>query len=214
MDNSKQFRKAIFQLRQFKENCDFFAQLINNYFIGHEYNTGFSTKCPGAENFPKQIIDKSIETDRLRGNPLIRQLGEKVCILHDGISRQKQIPNWPTSANIPVFEKRTRASTNNYGRFNIFSVLSKLFERLFSNQLVEFFQRILSKFQCSFILRKAMACNIAYKWCLKLERERLIIKNKSFGVLLTGLSQAFDCLSDNLVIANFHANGLHLLSRA
>ena len=77
------------------------------------------------------------------GNPFIRQLGEKACILHNGISRQKQIPNWSTSANIPVFKKRTRASKNNYGRFNILPVLSKLFERLFSKQLAEFFERIL-----------------------------------------------------------------------
>ena len=35
----------------------FLAQLMNNYF-----------KCPGEENFPKQI-DKSTETDRLREIP-------------------------------------------------------------------------------------------------------------------------------------------------
>ena len=46
----------------------FFAQLMNNYFNGHEYNTGFFTKCPAEENFPKQI-DKSTETDRLREIP-------------------------------------------------------------------------------------------------------------------------------------------------
>ena len=61
----KQFRRAMFQLRQFKEKDEFFAQLMNNHFNGHEYNTSFSTKCPGEENFPKQI-DKSTETDRLR----------------------------------------------------------------------------------------------------------------------------------------------------
>ena len=77
------------------------------------------------------------------GNLLIRQWGEKACILHDGISRQKETPNWPTSANIPVFKKRTRASKNNYGRFNILPVLSKLFEKLFSKQLVKCFERIL-----------------------------------------------------------------------
>ena len=76
------------------------------------------------------------------GNPLIRQLGEKAGILHNGISRQKQTPNWSTSANIPVFKKRTRASNNNYGRFNIFPVLSILFESFFSKQIVEFFERI------------------------------------------------------------------------
>ena len=41
---------------------------MNNYFIGHEYNTGFSTKCPGEENPPKQI-NKSTETDYLQEIP-------------------------------------------------------------------------------------------------------------------------------------------------
>ena len=41
---------------------------MNNYFNGHVYNTGFSIKCPGEENFPKQI-DKSTETDRLQEIP-------------------------------------------------------------------------------------------------------------------------------------------------
>ena len=34
---------------------------MNNYFNGHEYNTGFFTKCPAEE--------KSTETDRLREIP-------------------------------------------------------------------------------------------------------------------------------------------------
>ena len=59
---------AIFQLRQFKGNNYFFTQLMKYYFNGHEYNTGFSTKCPGEENFSKQF-DKSTETDRLREIP-------------------------------------------------------------------------------------------------------------------------------------------------
>ena len=39
-------------------------------------------------------------------------------------------------------------------------------------------------------------------------------KNKAFGALLTNLSKAFVCWSDDLLIANFHANGLDLFSRA
>ena len=42
---------------------------------------------------------------------------------------------------------------------------------LFSKQIAEFFERILSKCQCGFLLGKAMGCNIAYKWCLKLEKK-------------------------------------------
>ena len=59
-----------------------------------------------------------------------------------------------------------------------------------------------------------MVRNIVYKWCLKLEKKPQIIKIKRFGSLLTNQSKAFVCWSDDLLIANFHANGLDLLSRA
>ena len=39
-------------------------------------------------------------------------------------------------------------------------------------------------------------------------------KNKAFGAWLTNLSKAFFCWSSHLLIANFHANGLDLLSCA
>ena len=38
-------------------------------------------------------------------------------------------------------------------------------------------------------------------------------KDKAFGALLTNLSKAFVYRSDDLLIANFHANNLDLLSR-
>ena len=37
--------------------------------------------------------------------------------------------------------------------------------------------------------------------------------DKAFEALLTNLSEAFVCWSDDLLITNFHANGLDLLSR-
>ena len=57
------------------------------------------------------------------------------------------------------------------GNYMVLQVLFKLFEMLFSKQIAEFFERILSKCQCGFLLGKAMGCNIAYKWCLKLEKK-------------------------------------------
>ena len=56
--------------------------------------------------------------------------------------------------------------------------MSKLSERLLSTKHAEFFERILSKCQCGFILGKAMVRNIVYKWCLKLEKKTQMIKIK------------------------------------
>ena len=40
------------------------------------------------------------------------------------------------------------------------------------------------------------------------------IKNKVFGALQTDLYQAFVCLGDDILIANFHANGIDVVSHA
>ena len=41
----------------------------------------------------------------------------------------------------------------------VFSVFSKIFERLLNRQLLEFFDDIISKFQCAFILERVMELN-------------------------------------------------------
>ena len=43
-------------------------------------------------------------------SPHQRQLRGEACILHYGMSRQKQIPNLLTLANLPVFKKGELAS--------------------------------------------------------------------------------------------------------
>ena len=88
---------------------------------------------------------------------------------------------------------------------SILPVFSKIFERLLSRQLLEFFDNILSKFQCGF--RKGYGT----QHCLLLMLEiwkGATDNNKAFGALLTGLSKAFDCLSYDLLIAKLHAYGL------
>ena len=161
---------------------------MNNYFNRHEYDTGFSTKCPCEENFPKQI-DKSTETDCLREIPssgsYVKMLAfytmespDKRKFLTD--QHQQTFQCWK-SVHVP--QKITMEDLT----FSWYC-LSYLKGYLVSNLLSFLKESYLSKFQCSFILRKAMARNIAYKWCLTLGKKRLIIKNKAFGALLTGLS--------------------------
>ena len=68
LNNSNAIQESDIPVKAIKGKWWFFAQLMNNYFNGHEYNIVFSTKCSGGENSPKQI-DKSTETDRLREIP-------------------------------------------------------------------------------------------------------------------------------------------------
>ena len=93
----------------------------------------------------------------------------------------------------------------NYRLVSIFPVFSKVFERLVSRNILEFFDNILSNFQFGF--RKGY--RIQHCLLLMLEIWKGASQsNKAFGALLTDISKAFDCLSHDLLIAMLHAYGL------
>ena len=84
-------------------------------------------------------------------------------------------------------------------------VYSKIFERLLSRQLLEFFDNILSKFQCGF--RKGYGTQHCLLLMLEIWKEATD-NNKAFGALLNDLSRAFDC--HDLLIAKLHAYSINI----
>ena len=75
---------------------------------------------------------------------------EAICFYFNKSLENGKFPNRLKLANItPVFKKGARTSKNNYRPLSIFPVFSKIFERL-PSRLLEFFDNILSKFQCGF----------------------------------------------------------------
>ena len=83
-------------------------------------------------------------------------------------------------------------------------MISKIFEKLLCKQITIFIDPLLSKYQCGF--RNSFSA----KHCLfpMLEKcKNPVEKGKVFGALLTDLSKAFDCLPDELIIANINIYG-------
>ena len=78
---------------------------------------------------------------------------------------------------------------------------------LVENFLKEFFDNILSKFQCGF--RKGYGTQHYLLLMLEIWKEATD-NNKAFGALLTDLSKAFDCLNHDLLIAKLHAYGIDI----
>ena len=103
----------------------------------------------------------------------------------------------------PAHKKGTKISKDNSRPVSILSDFSKIYERLMFKQISEYFEPILSKFQCGF--RKgysAQHCLLAMieKW------KSADDNKKTFGALL----KAFDCLNHDLLLAKLNSYGFSL----
>ena len=107
----------------------------------------------------------------------------------------------------PVHEKGTKTSKDHYRPVSILSNISKIYERFIFKQMSEYFESILSKYQCGF--RKGFSphhCLLAM-----LEKWKLAVDNKkTFGALLGDLSKAFNYLPHDLFVAKLNAYGFSL----
>ena len=107
----------------------------------------------------------------------------------------------------PVHKKGTKTSKDHYRPVSILSNISKIYERFIFKQMSEYFESILSKYQCGF--RKGFSpqhCLLAM-----LEKWKLAVDNKrTFGALLTDLSKAFDYLPHDLLVAKLNSYGFSL----
>ena len=69
---------------------------------------------------------------------------EAICFYFNKSLENGKFPNCLKLVNAtPVFKKGARTSKNNYRPVSILHVFSKIFERLLSRQLLEFFDNIL-----------------------------------------------------------------------
>ena len=111
-------------------------------------------------------------------------------------------------ANVtPVYKKGNRSEKGNYRPASILPNISKDFERCIYKQMSQFFEGIISKYQCGF--RKGHSAQHALislleKWRYNVDQGRM------FGALLTDLSKAFDCLPHDIILAKLNAYGFDM----
>ena len=104
----------------------------------------------------------------------------------------------------PVHKKIPKNSKTNYRPISILSNVSKIYERYLYDQIKNYFENTLSKYQCGLCKGyNAQDCFLALieKW------KQSADNGGAFGALMTNLSKAFDCLSDELLIAKLDAFG-------
>ena len=115
------------------------------------------------------------------------------------------LPNNLKHADItPTFKKIERLHKTNYRPISILSTLSKVYEKLFYNQIYNYFNGIFSKYLCGF--RKGQSTHHCLLFMLESLRNALD-KGLCTVFLLTDLSKAFVFMSHDLLTAKLHAYG-------
>ena len=106
----------------------------------------------------------------------------------------------------PAYKKKSRSSKDNHKPVSILSNISKIYERCIYDQIQNYFDQILSKYQCGFhkgYNAQHSLITLTVKW------KKSVDNGGAFGALLTDLSIGFDCLSHELLIAKLNAYGFN-----
>ena len=104
----------------------------------------------------------------------------------------------------PVYKKKDNSIVDNYRPVSILTTISKLYESVMNDQLVDYFCDIFDVLLCAF--RKGYSCQSLLLKCID-DWKKAIDNNEIVGALFMDLT-AFDCLPHSLLISKLHVYGL------
>ena len=180
-------------------------------------NNTFSFKSVCYEDIEKELMQLDTQKSTQDTDIPTKIIKENVDIVGDFVFQNfnnaiecSVFPINLKKANItPVHKKDSRENEANYRPVSILPNISKIYEKSMYKQISDFFENILSKYQCGF--RKGFSSQQCLLVMIEKWRKSLD-KGGSFGALLTDLSKAFDCLPHDLMIAKLHAYGFDFKS--
>ena len=104
----------------------------------------------------------------------------------------------------PVYKKHSRSEKGNYRPVSILPNILKVFERCVYEQISQYFEGIISKYQYGFW----KGHNAQHALISLLEKGRNNVdQGHMFKTLLTDLSKIFDCQPHNIIIAKLNTYG-------
>ena len=154
-------------------------------------------KATGYDNIPAKLL-------RLAQNELTYPITN---LVNNSIS-MSTFPDQLKCAELsPLYKKKDNLNKKNFRPVSILTGISKLYESVVNDQLLEFFSRLFNDLIGAF--RKGYSCQSLLVKCIDNWKSALD-KQHYIGALFMDLSKAFDCLPHGLIIAKLHAYGLEL----
>ena len=156
-------------------------------------------KAIGVDGIPPSIV-------KISAGILAKSLTK---IINQSISEN----NFPSSLKIasilPLFKKDERSDKKNYRPVSVLSSLSKIFGKVFQNQIIEYIDNKLSMYISAY--RKGHSTQHVLMRMIE-DWKKSLDNNKYVGAILMDLSKAFDCISHDLLIAKLRAYGFEMSS--
>ena len=132
-------------------------------------------------------------------------ISSSICEIFNKCIRCDSFPSQMKLSEIsPIFKKNDNLNKENYRSVNLLPVLSKVFERILADQIMDFFKTILSPHISAY--RKGYSCQHVIIKLTEFWRSALD-NNECVGTLSTDLSKAFDKMPHGLLVAKLHAYG-------
>ena len=129
-------------------------------------------------------------------------------VIHKQLNRGLEVDNFPCTMKLAtvthIYKKGDRSEKCNYRPVSILSNISKIFERCIYQQMSQYFEGIMSKYQCGFQKGQHSLISLLEKWHNNVDQGRM------FGALLADLLEAFDCLPHDIIIAKLNACGFDM----
>ena len=173
-----------------------FSQRFSSFYFSHvDKNTVL--KEIKKLNLNKAVQDSDIPVKILKENADF--FADYIYLQFNEAVDSSKFADFFKSADIlAAFKQGSRNKKENYKPNSILPLISKIFERIICGQLSNYFDNILSKFQCGF--RKSYSPQhcillMTYKW------KKAVDIHNVFGAVLTDLSKAFDFICHDLLIA-------------
>ena len=152
---------------------------------------------------------KSLQTGKSSGYDGIQVKFLKLAFYASFFNKCVESCTFPTSMKMadisPIYKKLDNLCKNNYRSVNLLSVLSRLFETIMAEQLITYFEHILSPLLSAY--RKGYSCQHVILRLTELWRDALD-NDKYVGTVAMDLSKAFDCMPHGLLLAKLHSYGV------
>ena len=168
---------------------------VNHCEISRKLKMLNTRKSTGYDNIPAKLLRMAHV-----------ELASPISKLINNAMQMNVFPETMKCAELStIYKKDDNLLKNNFRPVSVLTGISKLYESVVNDQLLEFFGKLFNDLICAF--RKGYSCQSLLMKCV--DNWKIYLDKKQFvGLLFMDLSRAFDCLPHGRIIAKLHAYGV------